>query len=213
MFEDNGQDSSFIHRHPLLAGGLALTGGLAAADAGTDLIGHLMHNKALGLAGKAAWKGAGQAALQGAKKGAIYGSILSTAEPLILHGVLREPVHGKPHPLAKGLRKVASITAGHVQGRQRRRLAQSLVPHDSELWWHSVQRNPAILGVRNDRPLDFVGNVSGGLKASASDVAKRYNAFERYTKQKRLGYGLVGAGLAATALGVMAMRRKKKENS
>jgi hypothetical protein len=80
---DNNQQGGlggWAQRHPYLASGIALTGGIAAADAGL-----------------AAWKArhaAGpvfrQKVVKGLKEGAMYGGILSTVEPLILHGAFKK---------------------------------------------------------------------------------------------------------------------------
>ena len=89
---DNKEHESWVHRHPLLASGIALTGGLAMADAGTRVFANAYKNHGLG---KALFEGASHTAAEGGREGLVYGSLLSIAEPTILHGVLGQPVHGK----------------------------------------------------------------------------------------------------------------------
>lgn len=72
----------FAKRHPIIAGGVALTGGLAAADAVTEAVKHGIKSP-----------GVGQAAFKGLKQGALYGGVLSTVEPLILHKGFKVPVN------------------------------------------------------------------------------------------------------------------------
>ena len=82
-----GGISGWAGRHPLLAGGIALTGGIAAADAGTNLYKHI--------SGGGTWKAALPTVKHGLKEGALYGGILSAAEPAILHGALKKKVENQ----------------------------------------------------------------------------------------------------------------------
>lgn len=70
----------WTNRHPHLAAGAALTGGIGAADAGLSMFN--------------AWRakngGIGKAGLHGLGQGLLYGGILSAVEPMILHGALRK---------------------------------------------------------------------------------------------------------------------------
>jgi hypothetical protein len=75
----------WAQRHPWVSEGLALTGGIAAADAA--LHGWGARNQGL--------KAIGQHALKGLGEGAAYGAILGTVEPVILHKALRKP-QGNP---------------------------------------------------------------------------------------------------------------------
>lgn len=90
--------SNFTRHHPLLTAGIALTGGIAAADAGvsaynairsegkqslTSGIKQLKTNSALRQTVK-------EKTLHGLGQGALYGGILSAVEPAILHGALRK---------------------------------------------------------------------------------------------------------------------------
>lgn len=91
-------------RHPIMASGIALTGGLAAADAGLASFNKL---RDIGGGGSGAFKRGlsqfknntgdarglvGKAAKHGLGQGAIYGGILSTVEPIILHGGFKKKV-------------------------------------------------------------------------------------------------------------------------
>ena len=67
-------------RHPHLAAGTALTGGIGAADAGLSMLN----------AWRAKKGGIGKAGLHGLGQGLIYGGILSAVEPMILHGALKK---------------------------------------------------------------------------------------------------------------------------
>lgn len=78
--------SGWTHRHPYLASGIALTGGLAAADTVTRVAANAIKNKGLGKKLMDNWK---QHAIEGAREGTIYGGVLSTVEPAILHGALK----------------------------------------------------------------------------------------------------------------------------
>lgn len=71
--------AGWTKRHPILASGLALTGGIAAADAGVRAIFN-----------KAQYGGRMKAAIHGLKEGAVYGGILAAVEPTILHGALKK---------------------------------------------------------------------------------------------------------------------------
>lgn len=79
---DNSGIAGFTNRHPLLTAGIALTGGIAAADAGLNLYKHVAEVKS--------FKGALKPTLHGLKEGAIYGGILSAVEPAILHGAFQK---------------------------------------------------------------------------------------------------------------------------
>jgi len=72
------KEKSWTQKHPLLAGGIALTGGIAAADMGIGIRKNLLN--------KVPWH---HELGEHAKEGLLYGSILSAAEPAILHGALR----------------------------------------------------------------------------------------------------------------------------
>lgn len=76
------QKDNWAQRHPLMAGGIALTGGIAAADMGLNAFKYMK--------GKSDFKTLGSALKHGAVEGGLYGGILSAAEPLILHGVLKK---------------------------------------------------------------------------------------------------------------------------
>jgi hypothetical protein len=79
---------SWTQKHPLLAGGIALTGGIAAADMGVNA--YKVFAKSEG-----AYKTLGSALKHGAVEGVMYGGILSAAEPVILHGGLKKRVENK----------------------------------------------------------------------------------------------------------------------
>ena len=79
--KQEGGIAGWTKRHPLLAGGVALTGGIAAADAGVRAIFN-----------KAQYGTRAKAALHGLKEGAVYGGILAAVEPAILHGGLKKKV-------------------------------------------------------------------------------------------------------------------------
>ena len=74
-----GGIAGWSKRHPLLAGGVALTAGIAGADVLTGMYKNkvnkmpLMHEFG-----------------QHLKEGAVYGAGLSAIEPLVLHGALRK---------------------------------------------------------------------------------------------------------------------------
>jgi len=72
------KQKSWTQRHPLIAGGIALTGGIAAADMGIGIRKNLLN--------KVSWK---HELGEHAKEGLLYGGILSAAEPAILYGALR----------------------------------------------------------------------------------------------------------------------------
>lgn len=67
-------------KHPLMASGIALTGGIGAADAITSSI-------------ETHGEPRGKSALKGLGRGLVYGAALSAVEPLILHKGLKAPVH------------------------------------------------------------------------------------------------------------------------
>ena len=74
----SGAIAAWTKEHPYLAAGIALTGGIAAADAGV----------------RAIFRKPGQtvkeAVKEGLIEGGVYGGILSTVEPTILHGALKK---------------------------------------------------------------------------------------------------------------------------
>jgi hypothetical protein len=91
-------------RHPIIASGVALTGGLAAADAGLASFNKL---REIGGGESGAFKrglssfknntngtraAIGKAAKHGLGQGAIYGGILSTVEPAISYGGFKKKV-------------------------------------------------------------------------------------------------------------------------
>ena len=93
------EHKSFVQRHPHIAAGIALTGGLAAADAGLSSFNRLRdigvnYGVKPGLKEFAhsseSRKLVGKAALHGLGQGALYGSILSTVEPAIQNGLFRK---------------------------------------------------------------------------------------------------------------------------
>lgn len=86
LAKDQGGIGGWAHRHPILAGGIALTGGLTAADTVTRIAANAIKNKKYGKALMEGWK---HHAIEGATEGAIYGTVLSAVEPAILHGALR----------------------------------------------------------------------------------------------------------------------------
>lgn len=100
--EQQRQDGivGWTKRHPLLASGIALTGGIAAADAGVSAFNALRQEgkQTLGAGLKqfkdnpAFRQAVGKQALHGLGQGALYGGILSAVEPAILHGGLRKKV-------------------------------------------------------------------------------------------------------------------------
>ena len=77
--QKEGGIAGWTKRHPLLAGGIALTGGIAGADVLTGMYKNRQAGKAL----MTNWK-------DHLKEGAVYGAGLSAIEPLILHGGLRK---------------------------------------------------------------------------------------------------------------------------
>lgn len=91
--------AGFTQRHPLLTAGIALTGGIAAADAGVQAVKAI---KAYGVKdgfrsglktvmnNRHALRNVGRESYHGLKEGALYGGILSAVEPAILHGGLRK---------------------------------------------------------------------------------------------------------------------------
>ena len=81
------KQKSWVQRHPLLTGGIALTGGLAAADAGLNLYKHFGKFKTLA--------GSMPTVKKGLKEGAIYGGILSSVEPAISHGIMGQREQNK----------------------------------------------------------------------------------------------------------------------
>jgi hypothetical protein len=93
--------AGFTQRHPLLTAGIALTGGIAAADAGVQAVKAI---KAYGakdsfrdgfkkvINNRHAMRDVGRESYHGLKEGALYGGILSAVEPAILHGGLRKKV-------------------------------------------------------------------------------------------------------------------------
>ena len=91
--------AGFNQRHPILTAGIALTGGLAASDAGLSAYKAIKAGGAgklgAGLkeitANSGLRKEVGKQALHGAGEGALYGGILSTVEPAIAHGVFKKP--------------------------------------------------------------------------------------------------------------------------
>jgi hypothetical protein len=74
------QHENFFTRHPMLTAGIALTGGIAAADAGLNAYKHI--------GGDLTHKTLGKAVTNGLKEGALYGGILSAVEPAISHGIM-----------------------------------------------------------------------------------------------------------------------------
>lgn len=80
--KQEGGIAGWTKRHPYLAGGIALTGGIAAADMGLNAFKYMK--------GNSDFKSMGSALKHGAKEGALYGGILSTVEPLVLHGALKK---------------------------------------------------------------------------------------------------------------------------
>lgn len=77
---ENGGIAGFTQNHPLLTAGIALTGGIAAADVATGMFKNKMfYNKPL----MEGWK-------HNLAEGAVYGGALSLVEPAILHGVFRK---------------------------------------------------------------------------------------------------------------------------
>lgn len=79
--------AGFTQRHPYLSAGIALTGGIAAADMGTRGIMKMVENRGLK---QKLMSGVGHKAMEGLKEGALYGGILSAVEPAILHGGLKK---------------------------------------------------------------------------------------------------------------------------
>ena len=69
----------WTQRHPILAGGVALTAGIAGADVLTKMY----NNKVLK-------KPIMEGAKHSLKEGTVYGLGLSAIEPAVLHGVLRK---------------------------------------------------------------------------------------------------------------------------
>lgn len=90
--------AGFTQRHPLLTAGIALTGGIAAADAGVSAFNALRNEgKQSLISGIKQLKTnttlrntVKQKTLHGLGQGALYGGILSAVEPAILHGGLRK---------------------------------------------------------------------------------------------------------------------------
>ena len=80
--KQEGGIAGWTKRHPLIAAGAALTGGIAAADMGLNAFKYFK--------GKSDFKTLGSALKHGAVEGGLYGGILSTVEPLILHGALKK---------------------------------------------------------------------------------------------------------------------------
>lgn len=76
-----GGIAGWSKRHPLLAGGVALTAGIAGADVLTGMYKNKVDGKAL----MNNWK-------NHLKEGAVYGAGLSAVEPLVLHGMLKKKV-------------------------------------------------------------------------------------------------------------------------
>ena len=79
--KQEGGIAGWTKRHPLMAAGVALTGGIAASDAVLHAVEHGIKSPGLGKAVKT-----------GLWKGGLYGGVLSATEPLILHGALKKPV-------------------------------------------------------------------------------------------------------------------------
>lgn len=97
--EKEGGIVGWTKRHPLLAGGIALTGGIAASDAVADLAEHHFGEgikagfKSLKDKGiKKVVKESMPVAKKGLAKGILYGATLAAVEPLILHGGLKKEV-------------------------------------------------------------------------------------------------------------------------
>ena len=80
------QQKNWAERHPLLSSGLALAGGIAAADMGVNAY----KFKSMGL--KSGFKTMGDALKHGAKEGSLYGGILGATGPILLHGVMKKKV-------------------------------------------------------------------------------------------------------------------------
>lgn len=76
--KQGGGIAGWTREHPYLAAGIALTGGIAAADAGVRAI------------FRKPGQTVGAAVKEGLKEGGLYGGILSTVEPAILHGGLKK---------------------------------------------------------------------------------------------------------------------------
>lgn len=79
--KQQGGIAGWSKRHPLLAGGVALTAGIAGADVLTGMY----KNKVAKLP---IMKGFGEHL----KEGAVYGAGLSAIEPVVLHGMLKKKV-------------------------------------------------------------------------------------------------------------------------
>lgn len=78
------EQPNWANRHPMLSSGIALAGGIAAADMGVNLYKYKINPL------KSGFNSAKQALVHGAKEGGLYGGILAAAEPAILHGGLRK---------------------------------------------------------------------------------------------------------------------------
>jgi len=90
--------AGFTQRHPYLTSGIALTGGLAAADAGLNVFKTLKGTGGSLISGLKQIKGnpglrneLGHGIKKGLVEGGLYGSILGTVEPAIGRGIFRKP--------------------------------------------------------------------------------------------------------------------------
>ena len=89
----------FAQRHPVLTAGIALTGGLAAADAGVNAYkaikgagnGSMSEGLKLFKSNSGLRKQVGSTMKEGLKEGSLYGGILGTVEPAINHRIFKKP--------------------------------------------------------------------------------------------------------------------------